>query len=361
MNFNEWYFLTFTMSGDEKVIYINGVEQASGTLSEGDFSGVPASEIFYLGSAGLVAGFDDFKVFTRALVFEHVKALYDSYLEDETKYTYGGKELDDNTNLYYFNARYYDATIGRFINVDPIQDGSNWYVYVNNNPLNMVDPTGLMQMEVDPTGLMQMENGASSGWYMPSIIPGGLSNYISNMMTAATRWQGGDVIGTKTHNMNGTEFQNIVEELDHSHQFTSVIAIGATTTFANYLLGGVAALALAPWAIADLAMGDGMQTSNLRAASTVSVMEVMIDSLEEDFGYELADLNVTISNEIVALDAEQAEEVGTGIVHQMRLTVTDPTGKDTLVDQVFYSQPQVLNEVEKQQPGTETGGGSHNY
>ncbi len=47
--------------------------------------------------------------------------------EGDAKYTYGGKELDDNTNLYYFNARYYDATTGRFINVDPVQDGSNWY------------------------------------------------------------------------------------------------------------------------------------------------------------------------------------------------------------------------------------------
>ena len=45
--------------------------------------------------------------------------------------------------LYYFNARYYDATIGRFINVDPIQDGLNWYVYCNNNPLSFKDPTGL--------------------------------------------------------------------------------------------------------------------------------------------------------------------------------------------------------------------------
>ena len=66
--------------------------------------------------------------------------------EGEAKYTYGGKELDDNTNLYYFNARYYDATIGRFINVDPIQDGTNWYVYCNNNPLSFVDPTGLEEL-----------------------------------------------------------------------------------------------------------------------------------------------------------------------------------------------------------------------
>ncbi len=63
--------------------------------------------------------------------------------DDRAKYTYGGKELDDNTNLYYFNARYYDATTGRFINVDPVQDGTNWYVYCNNNPLSIIDPTGL--------------------------------------------------------------------------------------------------------------------------------------------------------------------------------------------------------------------------
>ena len=68
--------------------------------------------------------------------------------EDSAKYSYGGKELDD-TELYYFNARYYDAAIGRFVNVDPIQDGSNWYVYVRNNPLGFVDPTGLMGIADD--------------------------------------------------------------------------------------------------------------------------------------------------------------------------------------------------------------------
>jgi RHS repeat-associated protein len=57
----------------------------------------------------------------------------------EAKYTYSGKELDGETNLYYFNARYYDAEIGRFISVDPAKDGLNWYVYCNNNPLSFKD------------------------------------------------------------------------------------------------------------------------------------------------------------------------------------------------------------------------------
>lgn len=66
-----------------------------------------------------------------------------SNVDDLARYSYGGKELDDDTKLYYFNARYYDATTGRFINVDPIQDGSNWYVYCENNPLVRTDSTGL--------------------------------------------------------------------------------------------------------------------------------------------------------------------------------------------------------------------------
>ncbi len=80
---------------------------------------------------------------------------------DKAKYSYGGKELDDETNLYYFNARYYDATIGRFINVDPIQDGSNWYVYCRNNPLSMKDPTGLDSKDGINKAIETMPKGTS--------------------------------------------------------------------------------------------------------------------------------------------------------------------------------------------------------
>lgn len=53
-----------------------------------------------------------------------------------------GKPLDSK-GLYYFNARYYNPTIGRFISADPARQGLNWYVYCNNNPLMYVDPDGL--------------------------------------------------------------------------------------------------------------------------------------------------------------------------------------------------------------------------
>ena len=64
---------------------------------------------------------------------------------ESVKFT--GKDLDAATGLYYFNARWYDAGTGRFISEDPMRDGANWYVYVGNNPLGFVDPSGLVSID----------------------------------------------------------------------------------------------------------------------------------------------------------------------------------------------------------------------
>lgn len=65
-----------------------------------------------------------------------------------TNYRYTGKELDAETGLYYYGARYYDPMIGRFISADSIvsdyydpQD-LNRYAYARNNPMKYVDPDG---------------------------------------------------------------------------------------------------------------------------------------------------------------------------------------------------------------------------
>jgi RHS repeat-associated protein len=61
-----------------------------------------------------------------------------------------GKELDAETALHYFGARYYRNVWGRFTTADPehvggnIQDPQSWnaYAYARNNPLRFVDPDG---------------------------------------------------------------------------------------------------------------------------------------------------------------------------------------------------------------------------
>ena len=61
-------------------------------------------------------------------------------------YTYTGREIDTETGLYFYRARYYDSITGRFINEDPIgfaAGDNNFYRYVQNNPVNFIDPEGL--------------------------------------------------------------------------------------------------------------------------------------------------------------------------------------------------------------------------
>jgi RHS repeat-associated protein len=64
-------------------------------------------------------------------------------------YTYTGREWDKETGLYYYRARYYDPMEERFISKDPtgMNGGDvNLYAYVENNPINWFDPTGLFKL-----------------------------------------------------------------------------------------------------------------------------------------------------------------------------------------------------------------------
>ncbi|MBN1649487.1 MAG: VCBS repeat-containing protein [Spirochaetales bacterium] len=63
---------------------------------------------------------------------------------DITKYQYTGQENDFDTGLYYYNARYYDPDLCRFIQADSVLDGLNRYTYCHNNPIIYTDPTGMI-------------------------------------------------------------------------------------------------------------------------------------------------------------------------------------------------------------------------
>jgi len=61
-----------------------------------------------------------------------------------TEKLYTGQRKDNSSDLYFYNARYYNPTTGNFISADKAS-GPNRYSYVSNNPVMRNDPSGLMQ------------------------------------------------------------------------------------------------------------------------------------------------------------------------------------------------------------------------
>jgi len=81
--------------------------------------------------------------------------VYDEYGISPTTnaglFQYTGQLWLGQLGLYYYKARMYSPTLGRFMQTDPIgyKDQNNLYTYVGDDPVDGRDPTGLMGDELD--------------------------------------------------------------------------------------------------------------------------------------------------------------------------------------------------------------------
>ncbi|WP_434574814.1 RHS repeat domain-containing protein [Riemerella anatipestifer] len=102
----------------------------------------------HLGSSSYITDKDgNINQHTEYMAFGEV--LFDEHkVSRRMPYLFNGKELDSETGLYYYGARYYDPRVSIFLNVDPLAEKApNWtpYRYGFNNPIKYTDPTGLFE------------------------------------------------------------------------------------------------------------------------------------------------------------------------------------------------------------------------
>ena len=63
-----------------------------------------------------------------------------------TPYLFNAKELDEETGMYYYGARYYEPRLSLWMSTDPAQEkysNISTYCYVSNNPIKYIDIVGL--------------------------------------------------------------------------------------------------------------------------------------------------------------------------------------------------------------------------
>ncbi|MDH4161836.1 MAG: FG-GAP-like repeat-containing protein [Nitrospirota bacterium] len=97
---------------------------------------------------------------------------------------YTSQEYDRETGLYYYNARYYNPTLGRFISPDSIvpdpanPQALNRYSYVINNPVNYTDPSGHAFWK-------RMNNWSKKPWvaFALQMIPGAIAPGVAEFAT----------------------------------------------------------------------------------------------------------------------------------------------------------------------------------
>ena len=87
---------------------------------------------------GNATQFVSYKPYGEALVDEHAT----SY---EMPWKFNGKELDSETGLYYYGARYYEPVLALWYSVDALTEkypNMGGYVYCAGNPIRLIDPDG---------------------------------------------------------------------------------------------------------------------------------------------------------------------------------------------------------------------------
>lgn len=146
----------------------------------------------------------------------------------ENQYAFNGKELQTDLTQYDYGARFYDPIIARWHVPDPMAEdyaGISPYHYGLNNPVNTIDPTGMLDWYL-PNGSTDMDQAV---WFDGSgDIDGyqhlGLQGWGIDELTGLGIWFGSD--GVKSSFMNQLNEVNINASRPASSMIANTVDIG---------------------------------------------------------------------------------------------------------------------------------------
>ena len=111
-----------------------------------------------------ITQFDAYLPYGELLVDEHSSS-------EEMPYKFNGKELDQETGLYYYGARYMNPVTSLWYGVDPLAEkysNFNSYCYTYSNPIRYIDPDGKDSYYTDTGEFIFKNNKKTDNIYIVS-------------------------------------------------------------------------------------------------------------------------------------------------------------------------------------------------
>ncbi len=161
-------------TGERTQITVNGTVAAQSS-SEG--TQYYTTDLF--GSVSSISDSSGYQI--GSYTYDAFGSLIQGDLTGATDFGYLGKQNDPTSRLYNYGYRDYAPQSARFTTVDPIRDGTNWFAYVNNDPVNFVDLWGL-QIDDETASLKKQKELEEMFGYdnILCYITTGLNTFISD-------------------------------------------------------------------------------------------------------------------------------------------------------------------------------------
>lgn len=139
------------------------------------------------------------------------------------RYSFTGKEKDEATDFYYFEARYYNPGYRHFTQADVIipnfynPQSLNRYAYVDSNPLKYIDPSGNTKLRIPKNAKAGIVAGIGVGIGVGLLVfPEATKSYLYSVAKCSI---GGIFLPDERHHDSNSDFSKMVKNDPNTEKY----------------------------------------------------------------------------------------------------------------------------------------------